>query len=76
MLLKVKVSPSSKHSDFKKISDDKFIVSVKEPTKQNMANKAVLSLLALRLGISAKSLRIISGHRRSSKIIICPPNTS
>ena len=69
MLLKVKVSPSSKHADFKKISDEKFIVSVKEPTIQNMANKAVLSALASHLSVSAKSLRIISGHRKSSKII-------
>ncbi len=69
MFLKVKVSPSSKHVSFEEISGEKFVVSVKESPKQNMANKALLSMLASHLGVSPRSLRIISGHRKSSKII-------
>ena len=70
MHLKVKVTPDAKHVSFKKLSEDTFAISVKEPKKQNMANKAVLNTLASNLRIPVKKLRIISGHHKPSKIIL------
>lgn len=70
MYLKVKVTPDAKRASFKKLSDDTFAVSVKEPKKQNVANKAVLNTLASHLNIPTKKLRIMSGHHKPSKIIL------
>ena len=53
-------------------AEDSFLVSVKEPAEQNLANKRVLELLAAHFGCAAKQIRIISGHHSPGKILSIP----
>lgn len=46
-----------------------FLVSVKEPATQNLANKRVIELVALHYTISPKKVRIVNGHHAPSKIL-------
>lgn len=69
MYIKVKVTPEAKKEKFEEIRDDLFEISVKEKAKQNMANKRVQELIARHFGIMKGEVKIISGHRSSSKII-------
>ena len=67
MLIKVKVETDSKFEKIKRISPEKYIISVREPAERGMANGKVIQLLKdLNPG---KVVKIVSGHHRSSKII-------
>ncbi len=72
MYIRVSVSASAKKELFKKSQKDSFLVSVKEPAEQNLANKRVLKLVAGHFGILPKQIRIISGHHSPSKILSIP----
>lgn len=68
MYIKVKVFARSNKEEFKKISDTYFEARVREKAERNMANKKVIELVR-RHFISAKDIRIISGHHSPSKIL-------
>lgn len=72
MYIKVRVSAGAKKELFAKVSDDSFLVSVKELAEQNLANRRVLGLVALHFGINPKQIRIISGHHSPGKILSIP----
>ena len=65
-----KVVASSRKETFKQKSKDHFEISVCEPAERNMANKRILELLALHFKISSSQIRIVNGHRSSSKLIV------
>ena len=69
MYIKARVTAQSKKERFKKVSDDHFNISVKEPAKQNRANKRVLELVAENFNIAAKAVRIVNGHHVPSKLL-------
>ena len=69
MYIKVKVLPNSKKEKFTQISSEQFEISVKEPTKMNLANQRVRELFAQYFGVKRNDIRIISGHRSPSKIL-------
>lgn len=66
------MSTGAKKEVFKASSADSFLVSVKEPAEQNLANKRVLELIAEYFDISPRSIRIISGHHSPGKILSVP----
>lgn len=68
MYIKVKVSPNVRKESFEKVGEDTYKISVREKAEMNMANRRVIELLAVNLGISIKDIRLISGHHNSSKI--------
>ena len=68
MYIKVRVLAGVKKEVIKQISDNHFRISVKEPAQRNLANTRVREILAEQFGISAKEVRIISGHHSPSKI--------
>lgn len=72
MYIKVRVSAGAKKEVFTNVDKDLFLVAVKEPAEQNLANRRVLELVALHFGIEAKQIRIISGHHSPSKIFSIP----
>ena len=72
MYIKVRVVAGAKKEKFEKISKDHFKISVKEPAKQNLANRRVVELIAGHFHIPAKQARIISGHTSPSKILSIP----
>lgn len=72
MYIRVRVSAGAKRELFEQVSEDSFLVSVKEPAEQNRANKRVLDLVAEHFGIEPKQIRIISGHHALGKILSVP----
>ena len=68
MYISVKVIAGAKKESLKRLTKDRLAVSVKEPAKQNLANKRVTELVAAYLQIPAKSLRLISGHHTPAKL--------
>lgn len=72
MYIRVRVSAGAKRESFERVSEDSFLVSVKEPAEQNRANKRVLELVARHFDIEPKQVRIISGHHAPGKILAVP----
>lgn len=68
MQIKVKVIPDSKKEVVKKESDTTYRIMVKEPTERNQANIRIKDLLLAELGLKKGQLRMISGHRSTSKV--------
>lgn len=69
MYIRVKVIAGAKKEKFEQNGDELFEISVKEPAKQNMANRRIQELIARHFGIIKGKVKIISGHRSPSKII-------
>ncbi|MCE9644130.1 DUF167 domain-containing protein [Candidatus Parcubacteria bacterium] len=68
MYVKVKVIPGAKKESFEAKSKDTFAASVREPALQNLANRAVLLLVARYFKVTSGKVRLISGHRSRSKV--------
>ncbi|HEY4511628.1 MAG TPA: DUF167 domain-containing protein [Candidatus Paceibacterota bacterium] len=70
MYIKIKVTPKAKEESFEKVSDDTFVVKVKEPAERNLANERVIALVREHFHVPlGKATRIISGHHSPHKII-------
>lgn len=72
MYIRVRVQASVKRDLLEKTGEDSFVVSVKMPAEQNLANRRVLELVAEHFQISPKQIRIISGHHAPGKILSVP----
>lgn len=68
MYVKVHVIAESKTEQVHKEASDHFVVSVREPAKQGLANARVLELMRKHFG-TAKRLYIVSGHLNPHKIL-------
>lgn len=66
MKIKVKVKPNSKEDDIEKINDTAYIVSLKEPAKDNKANIKLIKLLGKYF---KKTVKIKSGFTSRNKIV-------
>lgn len=64
-LIKVKVYPDSKKEEIIKKDDLSFIFKIKEPAKNNQANKKTLEILSR---IFNKNIRLIKGKNQKNKI--------
>ena len=69
MYIHVRVTPKAKKESVAKITETEFEISVKEPAERNMANKRVRELLAKEYEINVANVKILTGHRSSSKIL-------
>ena len=72
MYVKVRVQAGVKTERFKVISKDYFTIAVKEPAKQNLANRRVVEMVAAHYKVLPKNVRLVSGHRSPSKILSIP----
>ncbi len=72
MYIHVRVSTGAKEEKFAKIKESHFTAHVKQKAQRNLANKRVAELVAEYFGISAKVVRIISGHHSPSKLFSVP----
>jgi hypothetical protein len=70
MIIKVKVKPNSKDEKIEKISDEEYIVSVKEPAEDNKANIRLINLLSKELNVSYKDIKIKNPTSRDKIIEI------
>jgi uncharacterized protein YggU (UPF0235/DUF167 family) len=69
MYIRVKVFAGVKKELVKEIGENRLEIHVKEPAEANLANKRVLELVAERLGVLAKKVKIISGHHHPVKLL-------
>jgi len=67
MKIFVKAKPNSHEQKVEKIDEQNFVVSVKEPPINGMANRAIVKVLSEYFHTSG--VRIISGHISRNKIV-------
>ncbi|MFA6554265.1 MAG: DUF167 domain-containing protein [Candidatus Paceibacterota bacterium] len=72
MYIHVKATTGANKEEIKKISADHFEISVKEPAKQNLANKRIIALVQKMYPNTL--VRIINGHHSRSKLISVEEN--
>ena len=68
MFIKIFVTPDAKREKVEE-KGETLLISVREPASGNRANDRVRELVALREGVPAGSVRILTGHRSRSKMI-------
>jgi uncharacterized protein (TIGR00251 family) len=66
MRITVDVKAESREEGVEKISEDHYLVRVREPRKKGKANQAVLKMLKKHLG---KQVFLVSGATSTTKII-------
>ena len=69
MIIKVKVKPNSKKKEIKNISNDEYIINLKEKAEDNKANIELLKLLKKHFKVDFKHIKIIKGMRSRDKIV-------
>lgn len=68
MFVHVRAIAGAKKESVTKVSDTEFQIQVREPAERNLANRRIIELLALTLGIVPRQIRMLAGHRSSSKM--------
>jgi len=69
MKIFVKAKPNAKEEKVEKISDNDYIVSVKEPPMKGKANEAIRNALAVYFKTASSRIKIVSGFSSRNKII-------
>ena len=76
MYIKVFVTPGAKKEKIEENPSTKLgaggpmlLISVREPATGNRANDRVRELVALRVGLPLRKVRILTGHRSRAKMI-------
>ncbi|OGG79539.1 hypothetical protein A3A39_00830 [Candidatus Kaiserbacteria bacterium RIFCSPLOWO2_01_FULL_54_13] len=69
MYVKVRVKANARREEFEKVSETSFKISVREKAQEDAANRRVVELVAAHFKVPIKSVRIIRGHRTSSKVL-------
>ena len=72
MYLKVRVLVDQREELIKELKPQYLAIKVREPAKQNRANKRVLELVARHYQLPLRAVRIVSGHHQPSKILAIP----
>lgn len=68
MLIKVKVTAHAKHDSIEKTAKG-LAITVRAKPENNMANNRVRELLAMHFDVPLNKVKIVSGHKMSSKTI-------
>ena len=69
MYIKVRVKTGQKKENVEQLTPTSFKIFVKEKAERNSANARVIKIIAEKIGVPAKKVRIISGHRAPSKLL-------
>ncbi|MBP9836576.1 MAG: DUF167 domain-containing protein [Candidatus Pacebacteria bacterium] len=69
MYIKVRVVPKAKREQIKRINDQTFELTVKEPAERNLANNRIKEMISEFYGVEPKAVRLVSGHHSGSKIL-------
>ena len=69
MFVRVKVQAGARKERFAELGPGRFEIDVKEKAERNAANDRIRTLVARHFGVSSKSVRIVSGHRRGNKTL-------
>lgn len=68
MYVRARVTPGAKKERVTKESDTEFYITVRERAERNMANTRVREILAESFGVPVGQVRLLAGHRSSSKM--------
>jgi uncharacterized protein YggU (UPF0235/DUF167 family) len=68
MYVRVSVLPGAKREYCKEVGEARYEIAVKAPAERNLANIRVREILAEKLQISGRQLRLIAGHQSQRKI--------
>jgi len=66
MIIEVKVKPGAKKEEIDKVSENKYIIKLKEKPEDNKANLELLRLLKRHFG---KEVKLIKGLKSKNKIV-------
>ncbi len=69
MRVRVVVSPSVRRERLEEVKPNVFAISVREKAERNEANDRACALVARHFGVRPQAVRILSGHRRRSKVV-------
>lgn len=69
MKIYIKAKPNSYEDKVEKIDETHFVVSVKEPPQNGLANKGICRALANYLGVSQSMVVVKKGFTSKNKII-------
>lgn len=69
MKIFIKAKPGAKKEEIEKISDNSFVISVKEPPIQGKANSAIIAALAEYFKIPKSNIKIVSGFGSRQKVV-------
>ena len=69
MYIKVRVVPKAKREQIKRINDQTFELTVKEPAERNLANNRIKEMISEFSAVETKAVRLVSGHHSGSKIL-------
>jgi len=69
MKISIKAKPNSHEEKVVKVSEAEFVVSVKEPPVNGLANKAIIKTLADYFGVAPVRVKIISGWTSRQKMV-------
>lgn len=70
MYIKVRVKTEQKKEIVAEDAKGALSISVKEKAERNSANARVIKVIAERLGVPVKKVRIVSGHHSPSKLLL------
>lgn len=70
--ISVTVRPNSKSATITKVGEGEYRAMVGEPAREGKANRALIDLLALHLGIAKSTIKIVHGHSSRRKIVELP----
>ena len=71
MLLDVRVQPKSTRDSVEVVDGSKLKVHVMAAPEGGKANAAAIALLARRIGVAKRSIRIVRGHRSRDNQVDC-----
>lgn len=67
MYIHIKAQTKTKKESVKQLSVDHFEIAVREPAKQNLANRRIVAIIEERF--PGTVVRIINGHHSPSKLL-------
>lgn len=68
MYVSVRVVAGAKKESVEELARGRLNISVKEPARQNLANKRVIELVARHFALPISRVRLISGHASPAKL--------
>ena len=68
MIIYVKVKPGMKEESIEKVENNRYVVCLKERAEDGKANKRLINLLAKKLGVNFRAIKI-KNPRSRDKII-------
>ena len=68
MKIFVRAKPRAKKEFIKEIDRTHFVIAVREPAKDNKANRAIIRMLARHLNVAQSRIGFISGTQAKEKV--------